>query len=671
MEQASNVRYRAEKVYKNSREKFGYLIREVVSNAIHAVIIRKRIRQHEGYTPKVSFSVDHSETSIVLTITDNGDGFTELNRHNFSHLDFKNIEKDKLHFHPQGQGRLAIVYFSDRATYSSIYIDKSGNKQKREFDYPEATTTLFDLEAFECYPTDEAEIGTTLQIRVDRQHSLGRANTFFSKYPDTDKLQSWFVEHFFPFFMEDDGFELTINYNGNGKAINKQSIERDVQRIPFSVHLGTGIEPTNFTTWLISKPDRPKTKNQVRCYARHLSAELDGAKIEYEIDIPNAYDWILTSDFFDDNVDEKGDKLQIDCDTVAMIQEGLNVALDSHFAAQIEKCRKATKRNIDSAKAKFHSLSIFIDHDKECETKRILGETDIVNRAVEIKGKIEKAYWASPTIDNEETNKLINSSLHIYIDHRNRILQRFMELIRRFDDSGVAKKEPEDDVHDLFLRRGENLKNTDNVNHLHNLWILDDKFTIFSETFQAKSTKRGQGASDIYMWTDDPEKTRELLILELKSTSVAHNAGDKYESMVSQIRRYAAQFYHDPQKMLNWHTDPDKIMYTGIILARKSDVYKEINSNNSGSSPEKIPFLESSYYFNEKFAIEKDPSAEPKFKKIRIEMYSYEDMYQLASARNNVFFKLLKGEFGIAEEDSTKDNQSQDELPEFQNSACE
>ena len=40
MEQRSDVEFRAEKLYKNTREKFGYLIREVVSNSIHAVLIK-------------------------------------------------------------------------------------------------------------------------------------------------------------------------------------------------------------------------------------------------------------------------------------------------------------------------------------------------------------------------------------------------------------------------------------------------------------------------------------------------------------------------------------------------------------------------------------------------------------------------------------------------------
>jgi hypothetical protein len=32
---------------------------------------------------------------------------------------------------------------------------------------------------------------------------------------------------------------------------------------------------------------------------------------------------------------------------------------------------------------------------------------------------------------------------------------------------------------------------------------------------------------------------------------------------------------------------------------------------------------------------------------IRIELYSFEDIYELASNRNDVFFKLLKKEFDI------------------------
>lgn len=106
MEQKSDVEYRAEKQYKGKREKFGYLLREVVSNAIHATIIREKNKIDTQYNPNVKVSINIEEKNIEIKIWDNGDGFTGLNRKYFTHLDKKNHQKENLNFHPIGQGRL-------------------------------------------------------------------------------------------------------------------------------------------------------------------------------------------------------------------------------------------------------------------------------------------------------------------------------------------------------------------------------------------------------------------------------------------------------------------------------------------------------------------------------------------------------------------------------------
>jgi hypothetical protein len=653
MEQRSDVEFRAEKLYKNSREKFGYLIREVVSNSIHAVLIKKSLRGSNDFNPMVEFKVKTGESRLDIHVSDNGDGFNDLNRTCFTSLDSRNAEKEKLRFHPKGQGRLAIVYFSDFATYSSTHVSSSGEMNRLVFDYPESSPTLFDLNDLGSSPVSGGETGTKIHLQLSKQQSLGRAKTFFSKHPDVDKLAGWFIETFFPFFMENETLELKIDIDGNKESINKKFIEKNVRRVPFSVKFDEATsEETSFQLWLVEIASAPKSKNQVACFARHLRAEIEGGKIEYEIDLPQAYDWRLTSEFFDDNVDQKGDKIEIDESDLEKIQRALNKALDDAFSSQIISNRNESRKNIKSAKEKFHSLSVFVDRPLNSETRRILKESDIVSGAVEEKGRVERTYWTSSESDPEDVGKLLNSSLQIYIDHRGRVLKKLKELIYRFNNEGAIKHELEDDVHDLFLRRGNTLVDSTGKSHLHNLWILDDKYTIFSETLQAASTKRGQSASDIYIWADDLERTRELLILELKSTSTAHNAGDKYEGMVAQVKRYAAQFYRDPVKVLNWHVDPQNVLYSGVVLARKSDIYRELNSNNGGASPNKIPFLESSYYFNEHFSVVESATAEPRFIKIRIEMYSYEDIHKLAESRNAVFLKLLKNEFSVGESET-------------------
>ena len=140
------------------------------------------------------------------------------------------------------------------------------------------------------------------------------------------------------------------------------------------------------------------------------------------------------------------------------------------------------------------------------------------------------------------------------------------------------------------------------------------------------------------------KEIKQLLILELKSTTHAHNAGSNKEGMIAQVKRYARDFYNKPTKILNWDVDTRTIQYLGIILARRSDINKELTSNNAGGNYHKIPFLKSSYYKDDEFATTENPDD---MFPIRIELYSFEDIYKLASSRNEVFFRLLRNEFGV------------------------
>jgi len=63
MEQRSNVQYRAEKEYKNSREKFYFLLREIISNSIQAVLIRKD-KENNNYTPKLALDIPKFQLQV-------------------------------------------------------------------------------------------------------------------------------------------------------------------------------------------------------------------------------------------------------------------------------------------------------------------------------------------------------------------------------------------------------------------------------------------------------------------------------------------------------------------------------------------------------------------------------------------------------------------------------
>lgn len=648
MEQKSNVQYRAEKEYKNSREKFFLLLREIISNAIHAVLIRKS--KEGNYTPELKLNITIDDSQYKIELTDNGEGFNENNQKYFEELDKKNPEKERLNFHPLGQGRLAIIFFADSAEYETVYKE-NGKYNKRTIPYPSASEGLF---SFSEYQEEEAPNSTytKLTILINKPQTLGRAKTFFKHYSTPELFKQWFIETFFPFIINNDTLVINISFNGDSFFIKKDNIEAETQKEPFELMLSDD-NKYSFTLWLIKNSKPMHGDNPIICFARNLRASLSNGSLSYSIDNNDGYMLYLTSDFFDEYVDTKGERIDISCNDITSIQREIDEILDKRFKDVIENNQKATKRNLKEFQKKYPSLEAFVVESNIIEDKNIVNEGEIIQSAINEKSRIEKKFWnqidKAPIneddksfSDSEECYKLLNSSLQIYVKHRESVLKRLHSLIQRFDDNGEDKPELESTVHELFINRGTTLSDSSNINHLHNLWILDDKFTTFSKTFKAKSTKTGQALSDIYIWTDDPEKTKQILILELKSTTKAHNAGNKEESMIAQVKRYAQDFYKNPERTINWRINPEQIQYIGIILARKSDINKELSSPYVSVKHNQIPFLEDSYYLDEEFS--KDNSPKNKIP-IRIELYSFEDIYELASSRNNVFFRLLKKEF--------------------------
>lgn len=658
MEQRSNVQYRAEKLYKNSREKFYFLLREILSNSIQAVLIRKEKERGKNYAPEVTLDVSFSERVCSIRLRDNGEGFTQINTACFDELDQKNEEKIKYHFHPLGQGRLAIIFFTNSAKYETVYKDNGNNLKIKHFSYPKQEDGLFSLMDFKENTTDSKDTYTLLEIEINKPQEFGRAKTFFRKCNNVEEMKKWMIETFFPLIVSNEDLTINLVFNGVPASITLKSIEFETEQEFFSVS-PYGDEQYDFRLWLIKNNSSLKGDNEIICFARNLKAELTSGKLTYTIDSQDGCLLYLTSEFFDEYVDTKGESIEISSDAVCAINEKINEVLDKRFEETIERNQKENKRNLRCFKQRFPSLDAFVPENAFDKSKGIVKEEDMVKTAIETKGKYEKRFWNKmnkpdnemddvPYDESDECQKLLNSSLHIYVKHRERVLLRLYEMIKPYDSNGELKPELESDVQELLFRRGVLVDSSKEINHLHNLWILDDKFTTFSSTMKAKSTKPGQEQSDIYIWADDLESIKQVLILELKSTTHAHNSGSSKEGMIAQVKRYAVDSYINPQKILNWNADMTNVQFQGVILARKADIEKERKSIYGGGGCRRVPFLKSSYYKDDGFYVPNSDDEIP----IRIELYSFEDIYTLASSRNEVFFRLLKSELEVADDPS-------------------
>ncbi|HOV13228.1 MAG TPA: ATP-binding protein [Spirochaetota bacterium] len=560
MLQKSAVEKRAEKEYKNKHNKFGLLFREVISNSIQSVILLSK--KDNEVIPNITLNINTNEKLITIEVIDNGEGFTEHNLKCFSELDLENEEKVKSNFKPLGQGRLAIIWFTDSSNYKSIFKDNTGNYKEILFSYPLLEDSLFDFEKIEAIESKKETLETKLSMEISKPNTLYRANTFFKTHDSIEKLIDWFIDNFFPFFMEYEKLNLNINYNSNQETINKSYIQEKIENIIFDVNFkdNNNLNDKNerFSLWLIPI-DNSNKKITISCFARGLLASINDKALVYEIELPDFYKGYLASDFFNEKTNSTGDEIYIEEIERNAIEMQLIIKLDEKFKNVIEENREKSLSNLVKIKKDIPSLAEFINNEAINETNIIITQDKLLETAIHYKGKAETDFWRNDK-ESKDYNKIINSSLYIYVEHRQRVLKEFFKLIKLYDDEGQIKKENEEEIHNLIMRRGLTLENSENNNHIQNLWLIDDKYGYFSESSKGFSSKKGEKKSDIYLWTDDPQKPAEIIIIELKSTIKAHNP----EKMVIQVKEYAQSFYKEPRKILNWDVNTKNCLYTGI-----------------------------------------------------------------------------------------------------------
>ena len=66
---------------------------------------------------------------------------------------------------------------------------------------------------------------TKLTAYLNKQNTLGRAKTFFYKYPNSKAFKQWFIETFFPFIVTNEQLVVNIIFNGEDVTVKIGNIE--------------------------------------------------------------------------------------------------------------------------------------------------------------------------------------------------------------------------------------------------------------------------------------------------------------------------------------------------------------------------------------------------------------------------------------------------------------
>ncbi len=594
MDTYASLRGLATSFYKNKRNAVELILREAISNAIHACIIQYKQNENNKYLPEISIIINSEEKSIK--IEDNGIGFSEDDKRLFFDIAKSNILKQENKLPSKGLGRLVFIYFA-----KNIHYETTHNKKFISFEYPQQEDNLFKIYNQEFENTDK-ENGTSLILNMDEKY----LKTFIKKYANPiEKFEEWIIDNFA--FLLYDFKELKIS----------ASIDKKIKEMQFS-----NIDKKEFNIKIYDKEFpieiiivNSKSNLDIKLVAHKLLIE---KKIDYDRIINSLNKKIyISSPLLDDRITADGLNAEIE-DIKSELEEEITKVLDKEFDELIAKQREKSRENLRVTKSELPFLAEFMPDFESINGYKIKSKTDFIQDAINEKGKLEQNFWESK--DEQLDTRLQKSSLYLYVKHRERVLAKLEQMM---GDSNFK----EDDFHQLLTdRKCENLEVAN-----HNLWLLDDKFSYF---FEAHNSKIGESSVDVEFYLNpfinDEEQPTHIVLLELKNPTKAHNPGQ----MIEQLKRYASKIYNNAKTKNGVNINVEKCQFFGYIIADINDIKNEEIKQDENTF-KLIPYTESSFEGKVSFL----PKNE------RVDLYltllSTQDLLRIAKFRNKTLFEIL------------------------------
>lgn len=583
----------AAQTYKNKKRAVELILREAVSNAIHACIIEYR-QGNIGYLPQISIHVNSKENSIK--IIDNGVGFSESDKNNFFNIAKSNELKQKNNLPSKGLGRLALVYFG-----KYIYFETAHNQQVFSFTYPlDNEVNLLDFVNQPPRDTDKPN-GTTLKLNVDKSYM----ETFIKKFKVIDDFEEWILDEF-AFLLYDFGnLKIYIDIDSSVKNIELYKIDTEKFEIEINKQKAT-LEILTIDS---------KYKLNIRLIAHKLPIS---QSINYDRAINEVKKKIyIASPLLDDRIAADGLSAEID-DIKQDLEQEITKILDKKFEELIKRQQEESCNNLSQTKTELPFLADFMPSFDSIKGYKIQQKKDFIQDAIQEKGKLEQSFWESN--DAQLDSRLQKSALYLYVKHRERVL----DLLEKMMGDSSFK---EDDFHQLLTdRKCENLKVAN-----HNLWLLDDKFSYF---FEAHNAKRGEKKVDVEFYInpfiDNESKPTHIVLVELKKLKKAHNAG----SMVEQLKGYASDIYKKTQTKSGVDIDVSQCKFFGYIIANYTDIQTEYQ-NFGNKIFKSISYTTSSYEGIISFFVD------GKEIDISVVLLASQDLLNIATLRNKILFEIL------------------------------
>jgi hypothetical protein len=484
--------------------------------------IRIKIERDKSQTalefPEYAFSPIEN-----ISITDNGNGFTDENYNSFSYL-YTQIKKEM--FGCKGVGRIIWFKTFEHVEVNSTYSTDTGLKN-RIF----RQTVNDDLpQGGKPKPFPRGKIETTVHLMNSKEIYRKCLNI------KLETIKKEVIQHFFPHLLLFAACPKIIIQD------EKDLLTIDSSDLPKPEKRDFKIGDQEFSILHVKNTHSEDKKHRIFYCADRRVVKTEGIPNFTKRKIDNMgeefyYEGYVSSVFLDSKGDnERGsffiDELSVE-ERVASelgwpdIQQGCSQEVKDYLSSHIERLENEKESRItevlnsempnlsylkQESKEQIEKISVDASKEKIREELNLMHAKNkassydelnkLINRIELQKNNVEQFSKFAESYREEisKLNEINKADLASYVIYRKKILDIFNALISKFNskefdpengiqDSETRIHEYEAGIHSLIFPRFKDSENAQNAYDEHNLWVIDDRWSFYDYAASDKSLK--------------------------------------------------------------------------------------------------------------------------------------------------------------------------------------
>lgn len=575
--------------------------------------------------------------TLVVSIKDNGDGFTDERFHKFSNLMEVDEESHK------GIGRLVFLSY-----FKTVDITSKYENSLREFHYSndfDGASTITDIDS------------------VENETTLTFSNYYLSKIKTHDyvkpvALRKRILENFYPrlYSLKQEGKNLSISITLSvSKVDNRYDFRPDKQVLSTDDIIELKVEPVDaslldlFEQMDVHYSIKPDNLETTLITALCIDGRTYNLDVISDENIPFGYEiiFLLYSKMFEGKVDASRQKLTLDDATFKAVKKIFQqkvVEIIQREIPSIVENNERTKRELVNTYP--HLLGYF-----EEDAIGFVKKDSSIKLAQDKFFKAQKEVLEAGDINDdiyEKTLELSSRALTEYILYREVIIKKLKD---------TTKDNSEADIHSLIIPMRKKFHKANFMSDLYtnNVWLLDDKYMTFNtilsdkvmsevikEITKDEEVKSDNTEADIALiFSNDPELTAkvDVVVVEIKKRGV------KLEENVTAI----VQLQKRALKLMQYYPNKIQRIWFYAIVEFNDELKLWLENNRFNEL-----FSKDSLYYKEdeiKLTLESTEKCS-----MGTYVLSLDSFIKDAEGRNLTFLNILKANF--LKEDAIEEEKS-------------